>query len=604
MTSPDTEDLFEKHQAGCLSPEEKRFLADRLEADPVFQKELVDYFQWSAMLARGLSQRQEADAGDRGSTTTRRRRATRRFRRPRAFHPGFWAVAAAVLVMSLAAYHYLNVPRAPRATLPGPSPVVQAPLVPAPPVPDVPLPATLAVIEGESRDARIVRGPETRLLADGEALVAGDRIETGSDGEADVRYADDATHLYVGPDSSVTMQQTAGAKRVYLNAGRVAASVAKQPEGRPMTFLMPHAKATVLGTRLTLTVDRESSRLDVSEGRVGIAKGADPSVVVGAGEYAVASDWEALRVRKVEAAKHGLSEKLVPGAGCLWGISLKAPPTITGTLQAMEAFESKIGRKVAIAQQYLAFSDTGGAREFPNAAATSWSDGGRRVLLSWKPRVGSTLPKWADVAAGRYDATYVDPTARKLAAWGRPCFFALHHQPDDDIGPEGSGMTAADFVAMWRHVRARFDDAGASNAVWVWTVVSGTTDASVWDALYPGDAVVDWLAGGTFNFQPGRWRSLTESTQAFRSWVGRSFPGDREKPVMLCVVACAEKADDPAAKEAWFRALPAVLASMPVVKGIVYWNGETTAGSYAVDSSPAALDGYRAAGLDPYVNPD
>ena len=32
MTSPDMDDLFEKHQAGRLSPEEKRLLADRLEA--------------------------------------------------------------------------------------------------------------------------------------------------------------------------------------------------------------------------------------------------------------------------------------------------------------------------------------------------------------------------------------------------------------------------------------------------------------------------------------------------------------------------------------------------------------------------------------------
>jgi ferric-dicitrate binding protein FerR (iron transport regulator) len=610
MTAPDLEDLFEKHLSGRLRPEEKRLLADRLEADPAVQREFVEHLQWSAMLARGLAQREKEKTGTGGPASTRRLRAVRR---ARALQSGFWLAAAAGLLVALAAYRYLNAPPAPAGTPREASPVAQVQPLPATPAPE-PAPAeppppappavTLAVLEEAPRDARLVRGPDTRPLAGGEALVEGDRIETGADGEAAFRYADDATRLRVGPRTALAMRRPDGAKQVRLEAGELSASVAKQPDGRPMTFATPHAEATVLGTRLTLSVDRESSRLDVAEGTVRYARAPAQAVVVGAGEYAIASDWEALRVRKVQAAGGGVFGRLVPERGCLWGVSLRHPPTAAEARGAMAALESKVGRKMALAHEYLSFPDAAGDKPFPGEAGKAWADGGRLLMMSWKPRAGGATLTWSDVAAGRHDAAYVDPAARKLAAWGRRCFLTLHHQPDDDIGPAGSGMTPADFVAMWRHVRARFDAAGASNVVWVWNVISGTTDASTWDALYPGDGHVDWLSCSSYNFQPGPWRSVTESTRAFREWAGRTFTGARAKPVMLCVIACAENPGDPAAKEAWLRALPAAVAAMPAVKGVVYWSSDTNATTYAVESSPGSLAGYRAAGLDPVFNPE
>src|SRR5436189_2462182 len=76
------------------------------------------------------------------------------------------------------------------------------------------------------------------------------------------------------------------------------ASVTPQPQGRPMILSSPHAKATVLGTRLRLVVDRKSqgsTRLEVEEGRVRLAKSqGNDAVDVSAGSYAVAVPGVAL----------------------------------------------------------------------------------------------------------------------------------------------------------------------------------------------------------------------------------------------------------------------------------------------------------------------
>jgi hypothetical protein len=472
----------------------------------------------------------------------------------------------------------------------------------------------VARLEHAERDAVIARAGREIAAADGEALFGDDELRSAAGTTLSVLYAD-GTRLDIGvrdekasAKTTVVLQphdRRGDGKAIFLKEGTLSADVAKQPVGRPLTIATPHAEATVLGTKLSVTVEKDSDRLDVTEGSVRFTKGTSQSVVVNGGEYAVASASAELRVQKiVVVAQRVPSGKLAPVNGCLWGASISLP--VRGNHEeALNTFEANQGRKVAIAHQYHAFSDSGGDKEFPTAYEKNWAVGGRHLMLSWKPRLGNNQLKWSDVAAGKYDADYVDPTAKKLAAWGRTCFFTLHHQPDDDIGSAGSGMTPTDYVAMWRHVRERFDAAGAGKLVWVWTVVSGTEDTTKWDALYPGDAYVDWLACGAFNFDPAKWRTVTAATQTFRSWAQRTFPGGRAKSIMFNVIGCVENTAPTPSKESWFRGLPSELAAMPQVKAVIYWNNKAESPhSHAVDTSPGAQAGYRAAGTDPYFNPD
>lgn len=468
-----------------------------------------------------------------------------------------------------------------------------------------PILATLEEIRGS---VSVVRSGTSEVVSRMAPLHAAEIVQLGTNGEATVVYVD-GTRVTLNANSTVVLQDVSGAKHLELKRGSLGASVAKQRAGAPMLFVTEQAKATVLGTQFELSADTVATRLDVKEGLVRLARAADAAQFadVGAGEFAVAAPAQELRTQKIQqvAVRYGLSDRLVPANGALWGGSFTAAGNEPHA-QALTSLEEKIGRKFAVVHQYHTFADTSGNKEFPSSIEKSWAQDGRLLLLSWKPRIGANTLKWSDVAAGKYDTDHVIPTAKKVAAWGRKVLLILHHEPDDEVRETGSGMSASDYIAMWQHVRKRFDEAGAKNVVWVWAVVAGTNDPVKWDALYPGDAYVDWLACSAFNFQEQQWRSLSDATQRFRDWAVRSRKGDRSKPILLGPIGCIENGDGKKpSKDDWYRGLPAEMARIPEVKGLVYFNGkDAKSAAFAIDTSPPALGGYRAAGLDPYFNPD
>jgi hypothetical protein len=74
---------------------------------------------------------------------------------------------------------------------------------------------------------------------------------------------------------------------------------------------------------------------------------------------------------------------------------------------------------------------------------------------------------------------------------------------------------------------------------------------------------------------------------------------------MFSCIGCVENPTVPTAKEEWLKGLSAELIAMPNVKGVIYWSSRIDGGAgHSLDSSPEAMSGFRAAGLDPYFNPD
>lgn len=120
-------------------------------------------------------------------------------------------------------------------------------------------------------------------------LREGEGIVTGPESEAVLRFTD-STRVTLGADTELRDVRSAGAKQVFVAAGRIRADVAKQPLMKPMVFSTPHGKATVLGTKFSLDVRPEGyTHLRVDEGRVRLTRGKDRrSVLVTGGHYAVA----------------------------------------------------------------------------------------------------------------------------------------------------------------------------------------------------------------------------------------------------------------------------------------------------------------------------
>ncbi|MBN1671111.1 MAG: FecR domain-containing protein [Kiritimatiellae bacterium] len=113
-----------------------------------------------------------------------------------------------------------------------------------------------------------VRNGRAQPLAGDVRVEAGDRLATaGGDGAARLRYADGTT-LELGAATGVRL--TGGQAIVFIERGRVVASVARRPADDPFVLETPHAAVQVLGTLFTVEVDAGATRIEMQRGVVRI----------------------------------------------------------------------------------------------------------------------------------------------------------------------------------------------------------------------------------------------------------------------------------------------------------------------------------------------
>ena len=208
-----------------------------------------------------------------------------------------------------------------------------------------------------------------------------------------------------------------------------------------------------------------------------------------------------------------LSAKLVPSCGVLWGVY--KPPASGENLQtAYTNLEGQVGRKFDIIYRYHDMSNSGGTGQFPDKYEQALYASGHLLLANWASRVFSsnTTLQWSAIAAGKYDASVIDPEAARIKAFGKPIMLSLDAEMDARVGTMG---TAADYVAAFRHIHDRFAADGVTNVVWVWTITGSSGHDSIFPSLYPGNAYVDWVGFDPYNFYncqnaSGTWRSPSQ----------------------------------------------------------------------------------------------
>lgn len=152
----------------------------------------------------------------------------------------------------------------------------------------------------EIRGAVIV-AEESKLTAAslGAHIRSGTALVNPQDGDEVVLTCEDKSTLRFSGHGRMSVTSTPDGTTVSMTRGRLDATIARQSEGRPMVFVTPHAEATVLGTRFTLMVDSNTTRLDVAEGLVRLANAADKSVFsdVSTGQYAIAAAGVELKAK-------------------------------------------------------------------------------------------------------------------------------------------------------------------------------------------------------------------------------------------------------------------------------------------------------------------
>jgi len=295
----------------------------------------------------------------------------------------------------------------------------------------------------------------------------------------------------------------------------------------------------------------------------------------------------------------------VPSCGIYWGA---APGPFTGLTPqvALQGFEQTIGRPVDIFHYYHSSPEL-----FPTAWEKQIAMGEpgkhRMLLLNWKPEMGRT---WAQVAAG--DPT-VDGQIDKLAAYINTnfpykFFLTIHHEPENEVvETAGSGMTAADYRAMFRHVALRLRADGVDNAIIVETFMAwdGWGTQPWFNDLYAGDDVVQWIAGDpyikadpTTGYKTKDFATLVNhasgSWPGFYTWATSLHPG---KPLMLAEWGVFEYPTDPSLKAKILSTVGQQIGQFPAIKALVYFNSPNAPkGDTRVDSSSLSLPVYQGLG--------
>ncbi len=215
----------------------------------------------------------------------------------------------------------------------------------------------------------------------------------------------------------------------------------------------------------------------------------------------------------------------------------------------------------------------------------------------------------AQIAAGGEDVP-ITAWAQAAAAWGHPFFLRFDWEMNGNWFPWGVGVdgnTAADYVAMWRHVYDIFQSVGATNVTFVWCPnvdPQGGTEPddpssdlySPLANLYPGDQYVGWTCLDGYNYAGSwaSWRSIFAPTYTTITTRGELSPGASAKPMMIAETGSQENTAAQPTKAGWitgmFDSLP---FRFPDIHGLMWFN-VPDANQWPIESSPAAQAAFAA----------
>ncbi len=221
------------------------------------------------------------------------------------------------------------------------------------------------------------------------------------------------------------------------------------------------------------------------------------------------------------------------------------------SLGQLEAAQATVGVPAAIVGT---FADRAHTPDFPARFAEDVNAHGAVALISWEPwdswRGGADQPRYAlrRIVAGDHDGL-VERWAREIARYRRPVMLRFAPEMNGDWLPWSAGANGnrpGEYVAAWRHVRERFRQAGAANAVWVWNPIAAYDGSAPLRELFPGAGEVNWLAIDGYNWGGTRdwgWQSYADifspTLRAFRALAP-------SRPVMIAETGSAPDPRKPA----------------------------------------------------------
>lgn len=294
-----------------------------------------------------------------------------------------------------------------------------------------------------------------------------------------------------------------------------------------------------------------------------------------------------------------------------WGAYINGVPW---DMTKLTAFEQQAGKGVSIVhwgQPWWHCYSVCGYQSFDaqRAQFQAVRDYGAIPLVDWgswdyaaKPLEKQPNFALSTIIQGKHDQ-YIREWATQAKAWGQPFFLRFDWEMNGRWYPWSqvqNGNRAGEYVRAWRRVRDIFTEVGATNVTWVWSPAVEYPGSFSLDALYPGDAYVDWVAMDGFNWAGDRqtpWRSLQDVFLPTYQELVKIAP---TKPIMIAEIASTENTSGQPqfSKARWiedgFAALP---RDLPRVKAVVWfnWNDGNPSLTWPLESSRDSMAAFRRA---------
>jgi hypothetical protein len=289
---------------------------------------------------------------------------------------------------------------------------------------------------------------------------------------------------------------------------------------------------------------------------------------------------------------------LVPAAGASVSLGVNAEDFYANSGVALSRFSSLAEARPQIAMWFQDWTETWSTAILNPALTGPTTASGAIPMVTWLPDLDtgdpSSQPAYslADIASGRYD-DYVHRAAVETAAYQRPVFIRLAPEMNGDWLPWGAGVngnTPAEFIAMWRHVVSIFRAAGATNAKWVWSPNVNCNGKCPFEAYYPGDAWVDWVALDGYNYAAVDHVAWMSFGALFKPSYD-ALTALTAKPLMIAETASTERGGN---ESSWISAIPQTVSTqMPRVRAMI-WFDRRKETDWRINSSTASLSAFRA----------
>ena len=276
-----------------------------------------------------------------------------------------------------------------------------------------------------------------------------------------------------------------------------------------------------------------------------------------------------------------------PAKGAYLGAWIK-PEALThaGRLEAVDALEKDLGRRLAIVNTYRRFEQlvgTASDREFLAQGATlmvSWATGDNRSIVD-----------------GEHDRL-IRQQARAIRAVHRPVLLRMRWEMDRP-NLRATMWSGEDYIAAWKHVRSIFREERATNVSWVWCPTAEGFIRGDAPPFYPGDDQVDWTCVDVYAgnlFQP-----IGRLMGPFLQWAAQ-----RPKPIIIGEFGVA-KAWGSAGRAAWLRDAERTFKANRQIKAVAYFESDPEGNGpkqqFQLTGDTTAFQAFARLTRDPYFNP-